>query len=1452
MALQKAMQRGERTVVVGEVPAAICASGAADVRLANIFQQFGEVVAVCLHPRKDGTAGWGTVTFGEPGGAARAIRAASVSVEIASTDQQGQYTAELSVQRATLAMESRALGAIQIGGRGPAPVRRRGHSSFRTSRAHNNQRALSPRGRASNAEIADRSALVSDTIVEALGEPRNSMEQSARDRAVECLVTDVPPRLWSAMQTLRKAPEERSQSDVSALVSMARHQQIGFINKLTGPEQRRVCAVLTMCILPVGHNVYVEGSTADATYIILHGAVTATTQQGGGGGRRRAQLLVGHAESEEDSDDDENNADREILVHEDAGVRCGGLSPRESAVSPRASGATAASTREHGSDTALGRVQRKSAAPIETAERRVGDFCVGQHFGELALLKPGSKRTATVVVREPSVLLQVKQPDFASAMQLRDEERVELEAQLVRLRQCPIFQDLPLRTLLDLAELAEYQCCPKDTVLCEQGAPATQVFVVLSGKVAYSAKIRRREVSPPRLSRPAPSPDASKGNKDQTAASAMSATSSIAAPCATAKISPGAPEAEYWRVEVGQLGVGAIVGADGLPPDGVKDSRSAAGSRNEKVRRYRWTTTTSNDVEVLKVRIHTLIHRAPSSVLERLHEYSRSELSRQSLEKAVRREQQWQQKRSELFVHITGKGQTQKQVELQEMWAERAAKASLTSHSTPERQIGSKSGTQNLSMHTMSSLRKRTQTIIFATGHQHKQEVRWIEKLKVRTAEMTELREYWRDDPALKKNALKTDWAKAHKDFVQTMVLYDQLARENWDPMTKAAAPADLGATSTQALLDGSGVKPKEKGGPMPTAGRKSTVGKDAKEVLLRNVKLNSTLYSVAFEETLVLCGSVGCADPDTQKVCGFGYLSWLYWVESLLERFESQLEDDGMAEHFKLVRVGTEGFKILAVPAPTAERSDISDCASNATKHHSGLAGSSAAIESSSVGSQDSVGSSSTASSVLSTSGADGGGASLAWLAGQLLQFGVWMLDEAKAQNDKADRVDRTTVNAHQIHLATNNVRRRPASPTGGSVGSDDSPALDNALDGLHYVHGGRKGLLRTHRVALRIGVASGQCAAYALGMSRPALFQLKGPVVGGAERLCNDADADCMLMSPAVEEMISKSVEGLTRVPMKIDKTACTAEERATQEAAKELEDVVVAHRALDEARKTGNIEMIRKAEQQLVIEQREAQEAVRAAKAATEHAKAQREKKLKALQAARLAQIESATGPKERQFGWRNGQRNTHDLTPRQLRGVDARRRLMSHRPKQSSRAQDPNEEDAGRPSTAPAIGSRNAGTGSEPKKIVEKEQTLKERGEGPAEATAMPLHSRRPQSARPVLQNETASAPVAPRRRERQATVGQSIKASPPLTPWHKRPQSAPARRIMARHRPCSANHVSAVASRKTKAQASLQKLANARRTHDTQIAGAKRPQHSRNERPASARPVLDSYAFAARA
>ena len=73
--------------------------------------------------------------------------------------------------------------------------------------------------------------------------------------------------------------------------------------------------------------------------------------------------------------------------------------------------------------------------------------------------------------------------------------------------------------------------------------------------------------------------------------------------------------------------------------------------------------------------MHTLLRRTAPETLERVQEYLSCEIRKAELEQAVRREQDWQQKRSLLFVHITGKGQTQKQKEMAEVWVERAARS---------------------------------------------------------------------------------------------------------------------------------------------------------------------------------------------------------------------------------------------------------------------------------------------------------------------------------------------------------------------------------------------------------------------------------------------------------------------------------------------------------------------------------------------------------------------------------------------------------------------------------------------------------------------------------------------------------------------------------------------------------------------------------------------------------
>jgi hypothetical protein len=269
-------------------------------------------------------------------------------------------------------------------------------------------------------------------------------------------------------------------------------------------------------------------------------------------------------------------------------------------------------------------------------------------------------------------------------------------------------------------------------------------------------------------------------------------------------------------------------------------------------------------------------------------------------------------------------------------------------------------------------------------------------------------------------------------------------------------------------------------------------------------------------------------------------------------------------------------------------------------------------------------------------------------------------------------------------------------------------------------------------------------------------------------------------------------------------------------------------------------------------------------------------------------------------------------------------------MSHRPKESPLDRRHVQSTEVRPSTAPTVASSSGNANSLSNEITDRGSTLEQqkdcedplhrqqqsrqstRSGSPATSVGVDvaiksaMSSRRPQSARPILQSQTsgvlqlswqappgigrpgsasaAAANAAPRRRQRPQSsdvrrnhtkLQQQIKASPPQSPRHKRPQSAqsrltssgfdsaspaPARRIMARHRRTSARPTSA-ATGKAKARIAATKFTAARRfaesargeTRATGVAEAEQPQRGRmGQRPSSARPVLESYAFAARA
>lgn len=346
--------------------------------------------------------------------------------------------------------------------------------------------------------------------------------------------------------------------------------------------------------------------------------------------------------------------------------------------------------------------------------------------------------------------------------------------------------------------------------------------------------------------------------------------------------------------------------------------------------------------------------------------------------------------------------------------------------------------------------------------------------------------------------------------------------------------------------------------------------------------------------------------------------------------------------------------------------------------------------------------------------------------------------------------------------------------------------------MDDAHCTHGGRKGLMQTHRVSLRVGIASGQCAAHALGVGRPALFNLKGPLAEGADRLCAEAEPGHLLMSPAVESLVGKTVDGLTRVQLKERREARTAEEQAALEAEKELEDVVEAQRTLDEAKRLGSIEMIRKAEEKLQVEVDEAAEAVRAADEIRQKMQDERDERERQAEEVRQAKLDAATGPRQFEFGWRNGERNVESMTKKELRSGEARRRLMTHRPASATAAKA--AADAFRDATKNRPASAG-GASVEAPVIWERTSIDRKKERDEARAVAQQAAGR-PQSARPapVLQNAVlevswnspsgiarpgsafqASATAMPRRRPESAEVpgsARGLQPKPPQSPKHR--------------------------------------------------------------------------------
>ncbi|KNE68664.1 hypothetical protein AMAG_12832 [Allomyces macrogynus ATCC 38327] len=108
----------------------------------------------------------------------------------------------------------------------------------------------------------------------------------------------------------------------------------------------------------------------------------------------------------------------------------------------------------------------------------LNELTAGDSFGELALLK-GTKRTASILTTSRSEFLRIDKDDYLDVMKATADE--DLQSKLAFFQSVPFLADLPLASLVKLAETCTKRDWPTNAVIVKEREPLANFYLIRSG-----------------------------------------------------------------------------------------------------------------------------------------------------------------------------------------------------------------------------------------------------------------------------------------------------------------------------------------------------------------------------------------------------------------------------------------------------------------------------------------------------------------------------------------------------------------------------------------------------------------------------------------------------------------------------------------------------------------------------------------------------------------------------------------------------------------------------------------------------------------------------------------------------------------------------------------------------------------------------------------------------------
>ncbi|KAJ0400694.1 hypothetical protein ATCC90586_008597 [Pythium insidiosum] len=255
-------------------------------------------------------------------------------------------------------------------------------------------------------------------------------------------ITKVSDRVLHIIQMLRKPPEDRLESDIKVLYAwlMSQEKLSSLFTTMSEVSAKKLCKEMEFLHLQAGDIVVNQGDKGNTCFILISGLVSVFVR----------------------SPDDQKKYHRMVRASVD-GVN----------------------------------VRRMAEQGVITLGNKVATLTPGATFGELCLIEPDSKRSATVIVDPSALNANFIVLTAASYLRMTRSQTIEgtITDHIAFLQHMLVFRKWTKMQLMHLVNSMKLLSVPAGQYIAHKGSDAESFFVILRGDAQESVKLTLNEPS---------------------------------------------------------------------------------------------------------------------------------------------------------------------------------------------------------------------------------------------------------------------------------------------------------------------------------------------------------------------------------------------------------------------------------------------------------------------------------------------------------------------------------------------------------------------------------------------------------------------------------------------------------------------------------------------------------------------------------------------------------------------------------------------------------------------------------------------------------------------------------------------------------------------------------------------------------------------------------------------